>query len=222
MMIPAFGPRRIEPEILDTLPPEVAQRSLADLVRLNRDFGGHSVLRGLMREAVEDPFEPFTVLDIGGASGDMAAVISETCPGAFVTVLDHVASHMDHAKQPKVCGNAFALPFRDGSFDYAFSSLFLHHFEDDSVIRLFREMNRVARRGVLTVDLIRSPLAYWFVPLTKPIFGWDAVTVNDGPISFAAAFRAPELRRLAESAGLGDVRVRSHRPAWRLSLWSKK
>jgi ubiquinone/menaquinone biosynthesis C-methylase UbiE len=129
---------------------------------------------------------------------------------------------MDHARPPKVCGDAFALPFRDGAFDYAFSSLFLHHFEDAAVVNLFREMDRVSRRGVLTVDLIRSPLAYWFLPLTKPFLGWDAVTVNDGPISFAAAFRAPELQRLAEAAGLREVRVRSHRPAWRLSLRSAK
>jgi len=219
-MIPALGPRRIEPEILDTLSPEVARASLADLVRLNRDFGGHSVVRALLRDAIEDPLEPFTVLDIGGASGDMAAVIGESCPGAFVTVLDHVPSHMESARPPKVCGDAFALPFGDGSFDYAFSSLFLHHFDDDAVVRLFREMGRVSRRGVLTVDLIRSPLAYWFIPATKFLFGWDPVTVNDGPISFAAGFHAAELRTLAEKAGLAAPRVRSHRPAWRLSLFA--
>lgn len=221
-MIPALGARRVEHEILDGLPPEQARASLADLVRLNREFGGHTVLRGLLREVVEDPLEPFTVLDVGGASGDMAAVLGESCPGAFVTVIDHVASHMESVPGPKVCGDAFSLPFRDGSFDYAFSSLFLHHFDDRAVVRLLSEMGRVSRRGVLTIDLIRSPLAYWFIPATKFLFGWDSVTVNDGPISFAAAFRAPELRRLAEAAGLGDVRVRSHRPAWRLSMFAQR
>jgi len=221
MLIPALGPRRIEPEILDTLAPEVARASLADLVRLNRDFGGHSVLRKLLRDAIDDPLEPISLLDIGGASGDMANVIRESCPGAVVTVLDHVASHMESALPPKVCGDAFALPFRDGSFDYAFSSLFLHHFEDGDVVRLMREMKRVSRRGVLIIDLIRSPLAYWFLPATRFLFGWDSVTVNDGPISFAAAFHKSELRGLAEAAGLRDVRVRAHRPAWRLGLFGR-
>ena len=54
-----------------------------------------------------------------------------------------------------------------------------------------------------------------------PTLGWDSVTVNDGPISFAAAFHKSELRGLAEAAGLRDVRVRAHRPAWRLGLFGR-
>lgn len=221
-MIPALGPRRIDPEILDTLPPGQAAASLADLVRLNRDFGGHSTLRSLLKRTIDDRFEPLTFLDIGGASGDMATVIGTACPGAFVTLLDHVASHMETAQTAKVCGDAFALPFRDASFDYVFSSLFLHHFENPAVTRLFAEMARVARRGVLTIDLIRSPLAYWFLAATEPFCHWDPVTLHDGPISFAAGFRAAELRRLAHAAGLHNINVKSHRPAWRYSLSASK
>jgi hypothetical protein len=223
MKLPALGRRRIEPEILDGLSPDEARASLADLVRLNRRFGGHSVLRQLLAGARREfpAADSFSVLDIGAASGDMGAAIRELHPGATVTSLDRVASHLESAAPPKVSGDAFALPFRDASFDYAFSSLFLHHFEDAEVVRLFGEMRRVSRRGVLAIDLIRSPLAYWFLPATKWLFGWDAVTVNDGPISFAAAFHAVELRRLAQAAGLLEVDVRSHRPAWRLALFAR-
>ncbi|MEO8028298.1 MAG: methyltransferase domain-containing protein [Bryobacteraceae bacterium] len=218
-LIPALGPRRVDPEILDGLPPDAARASLADLVRLNRDFGGHAVLRKLLARVLPadgiGAAESFSVLDIGGASGDMAGQIRAGYPGARITVLDHVAAHMETALLPKVCGDAFALPFRDRSFDYAFSSLFLHHFEDRDVVKLFAEMARVSRRGVLAIDLIRSPLAYWFFDATGWLFGWDPVTKNDGPISFAAGFHRAELARLAAEAGLETVRVTSHRPAWR-------
>ena len=40
--------RVLKPELLDTLPPEEARESLADLVRINKYWGGHSTLRKLV------------------------------------------------------------------------------------------------------------------------------------------------------------------------------
>ena len=44
-----FDQRVIEPEVLDHVAPEEARPNLADLVRINRLFGGHSVLRKSLR-----------------------------------------------------------------------------------------------------------------------------------------------------------------------------
>ena len=40
--------RVLKPEMLDTLPEIQARASLADLVRINRDWGGYSTLRQLL------------------------------------------------------------------------------------------------------------------------------------------------------------------------------
>jgi ubiquinone/menaquinone biosynthesis C-methylase UbiE len=209
--------RIIKPEWLDSQPPEDATASLNDLVRINRLLGGHSVLRKTM-ELVAGPEESFTFLDVGAASGDMGASLRSAYPGALVTSFDYKFDHLATASEPRVCGDAFQMPFGPRSFDFVHCSLFLHHFGNAGVVKLLSNFAEVARRAVVVTDLERHPLAYYFLPLTKWIFGWDRITLHDGPISVEAAFHADELRNLARAAGLAEARVYSHRPAFRLAL----
>lgn len=212
-----LGERVILPELLDALPPEQARASLSDLVRINRDWGGYSTLRRLLRESVPHR-QPFSVLDVGAASGDMGACIRRCYPLAQVTSLDYVESHLARAAGPRVVADAFRLPFRAGSFDFVFCSLFLHHFQNEEVVGLLREFGVVARRAVLAIDLERHPIPYYFIAWSRPLLGWDPVTVHDGAISVEAAFRAKELLGLALQAGLPKPQVRVYRPAFRIAL----
>jgi ubiquinone/menaquinone biosynthesis C-methylase UbiE len=207
--------RVLKPEILDTLAEPEARASLKDLTRINRHWGGHSTLRHLLKENVEGAF---TLLDVGAASGDMGERIREWYPQARVTSLDRIPSHLSKAPAPKLAGDAFALPIKPKSFDYVFCSLFLHHFTDDEIVNLLRGFAEVARRKVLVIDLERNPIAYYFLPLTRRIFGWDPVTVNDGAISVEAAFRPRELEDLARRAGLKNPKARAYRPAFRIAV----
>jgi len=211
-----FGGRVLKPEILDTLPYEQARRSLGDLTRINRTWGGHSTLRKLLNQAVSDP--RFSLLDVGAASGDMGRCVREWYPQATVASLDRIAFHLAASAPPRVAGDAFALPFRPRSFDFVFCSLFLHHFTDDEIVKLFREFGTVARKAVLVIDLDRNPIAYYFLPITQWLFRWDPVTVNDGPISVEAAFHPREMEALAARAGLRDPRARSYWPAFRIAM----
>ncbi len=217
-----LGGRVIVPEILDTLPEEQARASLADLTRINREWGGHSTLRRLLRDVVHPPVVPagetFSMLDVGAASGDMGDRVREWYPRARVVSLDRIATHLAKARGERICGDAFRLPVRDRSFDFVFSSLFLHHFTDENVVFLMREFARVARRAVLVIDLERNPVAYYFLPWTRWLFGWDPVTVYDGAISVEAAFKPRELEALASRAGLVNPRARAYRPAFRIAM----
>ncbi len=209
--------RFIVPEMLDHAPPDVVRASLRDLERINRYLGGYLVLRKMFARLVQ-PGEAFSVLDVGAASGDMGAAIRRNFPRARVTSLDYKVDHLAQAGDPKVAGDAFHLPFRPASFDFVFSSLFLHHFTDDRVVELFASFRSIARRAVLAIDLDRGPLAYYFLPNTRWLFGWHAITINDGQISVEAGFKRDELLALAAKAGLARARVRVHRPWSRLSL----
>jgi SAM-dependent methyltransferase len=212
--------RVIEPEILDTLPLDEARASLRDLMRLNRYFGGRTALAALLRSAGLHPADRFTVLDVGAASGDMGREMRIRYPNATVVSLDHIPSHLETADFPKVAADAFHLPFARQAFDFVFSSLFLHHFDDDDVVRLLRSFGVIARRGVLVVDLERQWIPYWFVPATRPLFGWDAVTSHDARKSVAAAFRPPELAALAARAGFPRADVRTHGLAYRITMFA--
>ncbi len=194
--------RVLKPEILDTLPPEEARASLADLVRVNKYWGGHSTLRKLVDRAIP-PGEAFTLLDVGAASGDMGRCLQEWRPQVQVTSLDYIESHLEACAGSRVVGDAFALPFAPRSFDYVFSSLFLHHFTDEQVVELLAGFGRVARKQVLVIDLWRHPVPYYFISQTRWLFGWHPVTVYDGAISVEAAFQSRGVDGFGAARGAG-------------------
>jgi hypothetical protein len=208
--------RIIRHEILDEQTPEAAEKSLRDLVRINRYLGGHEASRKALRSVAPDG--PFTLLDVGAASGDTGEAIRTAFPGARVTSLDYKPHHLRRALQPKLAADAFRLPVRPRSFDFVHCSLFLHHFEDRAIIDLLRGFREAARVAVIVNDLERHAVAYHFLPATAWLFGWDPITVHDGPISVQAAFTANELRDLASKAGLRHVTMQAHHPAFRITL----
>jgi ubiquinone/menaquinone biosynthesis C-methylase UbiE len=216
-----FAKRLIKPELLDHLPPEEARPNLADLVRINENFGGHSVLRRALATVARSG-ESFTLLDIGAASGDSARLILRNFPAASVTSLDYNAANLGAAPHPKLLADAFRLPFPPASFDFVLTSLFLHHFEDVQVVELLQAFYQIARRALLVCDLERRVLPYLFLPATKIFFHWQRITVHDGMISVRASFRARELSKLAHEAGIERADVRVYRPAFRLSLVASK
>ena len=202
---------------MDHASPEDALQCLKDLARINRYFGGYGTLRKIAGEVVR-PDESFSVLDVGAGSGDVGAALRRSYPRATVVSLDRQRVHLGPAAHPKLVADAFRLPFAPASFDFVFSSLFLHHFSDDQVVELLESFRRVARRAVLAIDLERGPLAFRFLPATRWLFKWHQISVHDGKISVQAAFKREELLALAARAGLRQARVAVHRPWARLSL----
>jgi ubiquinone/menaquinone biosynthesis C-methylase UbiE len=216
----ATGGRVILPELLDDEEGRDKRASLGDLVRIGRYLGGHRVLRGLMRR-VTSRDEEFSILDVGSASGDSAGIIRSVRRAARVTSFDYRMEHLAGAPYPKAAGDAFRLPFRDGSFDFVLCSLFLHHFENDAIVELLRSFGAVARSSVLVTDLERGPGAYYFMAMSQWLFRWNRITMHDAPASVEAAFRKSELESLARQAGFTEFEVRRHRPWARLSLVAK-
>jgi ubiquinone/menaquinone biosynthesis C-methylase UbiE len=107
-----------------------------------------------------------------------------------------------------VRGDALCAPFADHSFDYAICGLFLHHLDDADAVRALREMDRVARRGIIAGDLARSPRAYaWIWLLT---LGAGAMVRHDARVSVEQAFTRREMLSLRDRAGLAYLRYVPH------------
>ncbi|MBK5293416.1 MAG: methyltransferase domain-containing protein [Acidobacteriia bacterium] len=208
--------RIIQTELLDGAPPSIAEHNLRDLVRINRYFGGHRIMRGLLASVA--PATPFTVLDIGAAGGDHARAIRSWFPQATVTSLDCNSVNLGNAPPPRLLADATRLPFDRRSFDFVTSALFLHHFPDAQIVEMLASFHQTARRALIVSDLERNRLAYYTLPATGWLFGWSPITLYDGPVSVQASFRKRELADLARQAGLHRARIRRHIPWCRLSL----
>jgi SAM-dependent methyltransferase len=215
--VPFVPNRRVQPEILDTLPDHLASENLADLRRINRWFGGRQVLNQVF-SSVARRQDSFNVLDVGAASGDLGRYLTARFPRARVVSLDLRKRNLQAAPPPKLVADAFRLPFRPRSFDYVLASHFLHHFEDNLAAELLSRLYSLARRALVIVDLERCRWSYYFLPTTRFLFRWSPLTVHDGKISVQAAFQPRELVELAALAGLPAPVVRRHFPWFRVSL----
>jgi 2-polyprenyl-3-methyl-5-hydroxy-6-metoxy-1,4-benzoquinol methylase len=206
------------PELLDSAAPTLASTNLRDLARINRWFGGHRALLQILKTLIDHPMEQFTLLDVGAGSGDMGQCIRVHYPRVTVTSLDRRCFHLSRAGAPRVAADAFQLPFRHGAFDFVLCSSLLHHFPDSRATELISALRPFARRSLIILDLERHLLPYWFLPMTKWLLNWSHMTVHDGRVSVAAAFRPAELLNLARAAGAAPGSIRRHRPWFRISL----
>ncbi len=96
------------------------------------------------------------------------------------------------------------------------------HFPNAKVISLDHRpsprLRSFARRALLLLDLERHPVAYHFLPMAKRVFDWCPLTVHDGPMSVAAAFRVEELASMAHAAGATVLAAQRHWPWFRISV----
>jgi ubiquinone/menaquinone biosynthesis C-methylase UbiE len=209
--------RVLQPELLESAEPALADGNLRDIARINSWFGGHRALLRVLKD-LAPPRKPFSVLDVGAGSGDMGECIRRRFRDAVVVSLDHRSFHMSNSPGPRVVADAFQLPFGPRAFDFVLCSSVLHHFSDCQVIELIAELRRFARRALIVLDLERHPLPYYFLPMTRRLFRWSPLTVHDGRISVAASFRPEELAYLAQVAIGNPVKVQRHWPWFRISV----
>jgi hypothetical protein len=92
-------------------------------------------------------------------------------------------------------------------------SLFTHHFADEQVVSILREMNRVARRRIFVIDLHRDPVPYFFYTTLGKLVLKNRLIRHDGALSILRSFKARELANLGKAAGLREVAVELHFPA---------
>jgi SAM-dependent methyltransferase len=203
--------------------PGVVARSLRNISRSNRWFGGASAVRhGLARVlAGVPPGSELTLLDLGTGAGDLprAAVAWADRVGVRLRPvgleLSPVAAALARAAGvPCAVGCAGQPPLRDKSVDLVLASQLAHHLAPESAVRLLRTCDRLARVGVIVADLRRgrlAPLAFW---VGARALGFDRCTVADGITSIRRGYTPAELRALLAEAGVRGSVVR--RPMYRL------
>ena len=210
--------RTDEPEWLDApgQDPALLAGNLDDLRRVNRWLGGvRLTVRALERLAADlAPGDGLTLVDLATGGADIPAAIvawgkrrhrrvQVLATDISVEVL-RLATR-DPGPVRLAAADARCLPLADGGVDVAICSLALHHLPPDDAVAMLREMRRVARRGVIVNDLVRSWWGYVGAWLTSRALTRNPLTRHDAPLSVRRAYTRAEMAALAARAGLGPV-----------------
>ena len=215
--------RRRGVELLDdpSTDTALATRSLRDVARSNRWFGGaDAVIAELVPvfAAAHGRAEPLTLLDVGTGAGDIPERARRVAGRGGVRLLTMglelspvLAAASRSRSGDAIAGDALALPFADHSVDVVVCSQLLHHFEEADGARLLAEMHRVARLRVIVADIRRAWAAaagFWVGSLA---LAFHPVTRHDGVVSVLRGFRAAELEAAVQRATGCRPAVRNRR-----------
>jgi ubiquinone/menaquinone biosynthesis C-methylase UbiE len=201
--------RVIERELLDELPADDprAIHSRGDLRKVNAWMGHAGVMAGILSNAFQHR-PPLSIVELGAGDGTFLLRLAERLgpawkPSRVVLVdqqrlLDERTRAAFGARQWNVRSmsmNVFDwIEAEDESSELILANLFLHHFVDADLRRLFE---RVAQRTgfFLACEPRRSPFALRATYLLW-LIGCNDLTRHDGRLSVRAGFSGSELSRL--------------------------
>lgn len=230
---PSLASRLPGPELMDTAA-DVTSAELADALAqlrfINRRLGGYSTTRRALDDLVARVGRPATgwsVLDVGGGSGDAAPEMiawgrARGVPVEVVVVDRDGRTAEEAARRLATTPGAaarredlFDVPAK--SFDVVHAALFLHHFDGDDAPRALRRMAEVARVGVVVNDLRRDATAWTLIRWLTGAFSKNRLVRFDAPLSVARAFAADDWPGLGAAAGLDLVARRTWAFRWAVS-----
>lgn len=216
MLLSSLIHRRLEAEWMDEpgVDPAKLRKSLSFIRIINR-------MLGYTRTTIEHferlsrswkPGETIQILDVATGSADIPLALANwgKTRGFDLRIVgldrhaltarfaDERTAHVPNIRI--VRGDALCLPFTWGTFDYAITNMFLHHLDDDSIVTALREMDRVARRGIVAADLLRHKRAYAWITLFT-LFSAPMVK-HDARVSVAQSLTKPEVLQIRRWAGV--------------------
>lgn len=227
--------RNRQPELMDDpeLDHELHRRALIGLRRVNAVSGTVATIWKPIQQTAVDSGGPIRVLDVACGGGDNAIDLARRAKRSGLPIrvsgcdlsLTALEIARDNARDCKVDVDFFqtdvlsdSLP---GEFDVICCSLFLHHLDDDDVVRLLAGMKAAAKKMILASDLIRSRLGYVLAWTGTRLLTRSRICHTDGPLSVEGAFTTDEILALAARAGLDGVSLTRHWPQRYLLRWTR-
>jgi 2-polyprenyl-3-methyl-5-hydroxy-6-metoxy-1,4-benzoquinol methylase len=222
--------RRLEPEVMDDpgLDPELHAGALRGLARINALSGSARSFWPAIRRLA-----PVRVLDLACGGGDVAVRLAVRAKREGVRAefagCDISPTALNVARRRAESAGVAVEFFRrdlfaDGppaGYDVLTCSLFLHHLDETQAVTLLRQMSESAGRLVLVNDLRRSGVGLLLARVVTRVVTRSPVVHVDGPQSVEAAFTLPEVRSLAERAGLRGAEIRPTWPCRFLLTWHR-
>lgn len=197
-------------------------RNLEELAIINRFLGGYDTLNFALTRLEREGFfaenRVYTVADIGSGGGDnllyMAKWFKRKGIKAHLIGLDANNYMIEFAK--KHCAdfsnitfeqqNVFDTNAMTARYDLTTCSLFCHHFTDEELVEIFKNIQTFTTGYFIINDLHRHWLAYYSIKYLTQWFSRSYLVVNDAPLSVRRAFTRSELQKLTQQV-FGQVDI---------------
>jgi hypothetical protein len=198
--------RIVQTELLDTLSPADprAIRSRRDLHFVNSWMRNHSIMADALKNNCSGQAQK-KITELGAGDGNFLLLVAQKLsfrwPNVNVTLLDlqkNISAETLAAfskfgwRAGAVVADVFDWP--QSSEEVVVANLFLHHFENERLAKLFRIISERAKLFV-AIEPRRAPLPLFFSRLLWAI-GCNDVTRHDAVVSVRAGFSGEELSAL--------------------------
>lgn len=221
-----FAQRSFEKELMDDLHcgGEELKQTLKELKIINLFLGGNRVTTSGLEHLMESNQKwPLTVADLGCGGGDMISHMASWAenkgyPLKFIgvdanpNIIGMAKAHFQKSGQKTTfkIGNVFDQGFLDQPVDICTCTLFAHHFSDQELTSLLKNLKNNTKLGIVINDLHRHPLAYHSIRWLTRWFSKSEMVKNDAPISVLRSFSKKDWENILKASGLEN-----HKISWR-------
>lgn len=215
-----FSSRSDELEIMDDLDckGEVVNQTLRELDNINKWLGGNKISLSGLKSFSNGKSNAFHIADLGCGGGDIIQWLSKKKSFADFrfTGIDANKNIIAYAEQkngysPSVrfqCIDVTSDLFHPSEYDILHCSLFLHHFNSETLSELLKTWTKKVKRGIVINDLQRHPLAYYSIKLLTKLFSRSAMVKYDAPLSVLRGFSRKEWQQILFNAGVTNYTIR--------------
>ena len=219
-----FSKRSPSVEIMDDLDcdGEVVFQTLRELDVINHWLGGNAVtINALKKRWQTIPKEYIiTIADLGCGSGELLRIISRLAERenrqVRLTGFDANPHIVEYARTHSIefedityeTANVFSEEFQEQKFDVVLATLFMHHFSEVELVKLFTYLRKQTQSTIIINDIHRHPIAYYSIHWLTQLFSRSTMVKFDAPLSVLRAFKKSEWIEIMKKAGINIYQLK--------------
>ncbi|MES2239103.1 MAG: methyltransferase domain-containing protein [Bacteroidota bacterium] len=195
---------------------EILRDALDKIAKINRLLGGNKLtllgVKSLVKNVAVDA--EITIVDVGCGNGDMLRTLADYgfqnnlklkligIDANNFTINHAVDLSKKYSNISYQCDDIFGKAFEELKYDIVLSTLLLHHFKKDEIIKIVTVFYANANLGIVINDLQRSPIAYRLFQLLCFVFRLNKMSREDGLISILRGFKKKDLIQFSKELNL--------------------
>ncbi len=228
--MPNLSYRSNEKELIDDLElnNDALRQNLEELALINKYLGGNQVtVSGLTKLLSDSTISiagneklKITIADLGCGGGDMLIVMADWARkkginGQFIGIdandfmIDFGTERTaQYSNISYLHQDIYTEEFKKKSFDIVTMTLFCHHFSDENLITIFKQLKKQTRIGIVINDIHRHWFAYHSIAWITKLFLKSYLVKNDAKLSVWRAFIREDLEKIIQKSGFTKYSIR--------------